>query len=154
MTDTETIAPAEKTSRECALIAAKAADSKKATDLMVQEVCELISVTDYFVIATAANNRQVNAIIDAIEEAERKEAGIKPIHREGMDGGTWALLDYGSFVVHVFQPEARDYYRLEALWNDAPVIDLAKEAGLTDMVYSDRIAKMLGAKPDHFEGAE
>lgn len=143
----ENAAPVEKTSRECAIIAAKAADSKKATDLMVQEVTELISVTDYFVIATAANNRQVNAIIDAIEEAERKEAGIKPLHREGTRDGMWALLDYGNFVVHVFQPETRDYYRLEALWNDAPVIDLAAEAGIEDMVYSDRIAKLLEKVP-------
>lgn len=154
MTETEQTKPAEKTSRECAIIAAVAADAKKATDLMVQEVRELISVTDYFVIATAANNRQVDAIVDAIEEAERKEAGIKPLHREGTRDGMWALLDYGNFVVHVFQPETRDYYRLEALWNDAPVIDLAKEAGLTDMVYSDRIAKMLGDKPDHCEDVE
>lgn len=134
----------EKTPRECALIAACAADAKKATDIMVQEVGGLISVTDYFVIATAANNRQVEAIVDAIEEAEREQAGEKPLHREGTDDGMWALLDYGDFVVHVFQPETRDYYRLEMLWNDAPVIDLAKEAGLTDAVYSDRIAKLLG----------
>lgn len=157
MTEADVLEQSEKTSRECAIIAAKAADAKKATDLMVQEVRELISVTDYFVIATAANNRQVDAIIDAIEEAERKEAGIKPLHREGTNDGMWALLDYGSFVVHVFQPETRDYYRLEALWNDAPVIDLAEEAGLIDMVYSDRIAKMLGAKPeapDEGEAAE
>lgn len=134
----------QKTSRECALIAARAADEKKATDIMVQEVGELISVTDYFVIATAANNRQVEAIIDEIEEAERLQAHVKPIHREGTDDGLWALLDYGNFVVHVFQPEARDYYQLEMLWNDAPVVDLAKEAGLTEVVYSDRIAKLLG----------
>lgn len=134
----------QKTSRECALIAARAADEKKATDIMVQEVGELISVTDYFVIATAANNRQVEAIIDEIEEAERLQAHVKPIHREGTDDGLWALLDYGNFVVHVFQPEARDYYQLEMLWNDAPVVDLAKEAGLTEAVYSDRIAKLLG----------
>lgn len=134
----------EITPRECALIAARAADEKKATDLMIQEVGTLISVTDYFVIATAANNRHVDAIIDAIEEAERKLAGVKPLHREGTADGLWALLDYGSFVVHVFQPETRDYYRLEDLWNDAPVVDLAKEAGLTDIEYSDRIAKLLG----------
>ena len=54
-----------------------------------------------------------------------------------------ALLDYGEFVVHVFQPETREYYRLEALWNDAPIIDLAKEAGLVDVEYSERIAKLL-----------
>lgn len=133
-----------KTSRECALIAAKAANEKKATDIMVQDVHELVSVTDFFVIATASNNRQVEAIIDAIEEAEREEAGIKPLHREGLETGVWALLDYGNFVVHVFQPEAREYYRLEALWNDAPVLDLAKEAGLTDTEYSDRIARLMG----------
>lgn len=132
-----------KSIRECALIAAKAADDKKATDIMIQEVGQLTSMTDYFVIATAANNRQVSAIIDEIEKAEREQAGVKPLHREGLDEGTWALLDYGAFVVHVFQPEARDYYRLEALWNDAPVIDL-KEAGVTEAVYSDRIAKLLG----------
>ena len=69
-------------SRECALIAAKAADEKKATDIMVQEVRDLIGVTDYFVIATAANSRQVDAIIDEIEDKLREEASIKPTHRE------------------------------------------------------------------------
>lgn len=135
---TDVISPKEK-----ALIAARAADEKKATDIMIQEVKELISVTDYFVIATAANNRQVQAIIDEIEEKERELAKVKPLHREGTEDGMWALLDYGDFVVHVFQPETRDYYRLETLWNDAPVIDLAKEAGLSDITYSDRIAKLL-----------
>ncbi len=136
--------PADPTSRECALIAARAADGKKAADIMVQEVGDLIGVTDYFVIATAANNRQVEAIVDEIEEQLRIQARVKPLHREGTQDGTWSLLDYGGFVVHVFQPETREYYRLEALWNDAPVIDLAAEAGLTDIEYSDRIAKMLG----------
>lgn len=132
----------ELTARECALIAAKAADSKKATDIMVQEVGTLVSMTDYFVIATAANNRQVEAIVDEIEDQCRIEGQRKPIHRECTKDGAWNLLDYGDFVVHVFQPEARDYYRLEALWNDAPIVDL-KEAGITDAEYSDRIAKLL-----------
>lgn len=132
----------ELTPRESALLAAKAADEKKATDIIVQEVGALTSVADYFVIATAANNRQVDAIVEEIEKYEREQAGIKPLHREGIDTGTWALLDYGSFVVHVFQPEARDYYRLEDLWNDCPVLDL-KEAGITDAEYSDRIAKLM-----------
>ncbi|MDD6650765.1 MAG: ribosome silencing factor [Eggerthellales bacterium] len=133
-------------SRAAALLAAKVADEEKATDIMIQEVRELMSATDYFVIVTAANYRQVDAIIDKIEEELKKQMDIKPNHSEGIDAGTWALLDYGSFVVHVFQPEARDYYRLESLWNDAPVIDL-KEAGITDAEYSDRIAKMLGVEP-------
>lgn len=136
--------PADITSKERAIIAAQAADDKKATDIMVQEVRDLIGVTDYFVIATAANNRQVEAIIDEIEAAERKIAQVKPLHREGTQDGSWSLLDYGDFVVHVFQPETREYYRLEALWNDAPVLDLAREAGLNDLTYSDRIAKLLG----------
>lgn len=135
--------PAEATSRECALIAARAADEKKATDIMVQEVGDLIGVTDYFVIATAANNRQVEAIVDEIEEQLRLQARIKPLHREGTQDGTWSLLDYGDFVVHVFQPDTREYYRLEALWNDAPIVDLAAEAGLSDLEYSERIAKLL-----------
>lgn len=136
--------PADITSKERAIIAAQAADEKKATDIVVQEVRDLIGVTDYFVIATAANNRQVEAIVDEIEAAERKFAQAKPLHREGTQDGSWSLLDYGDFVVHVFQPETREYYRLEALWNDAPVLDLAREAGLGDLAYSDRIAKLLG----------
>ena len=140
-------------SRECALIAAKAADEKKATDIMVQEVCDLIGVTDYFVIATAANSRQVDAIIDEIEDKLREDAGIKPTHREMSADGSWSLLDYGNIVVHVFMPETREYYRLEALWNDAPVIDLAAEAGLENLQYSDRIAKLLGREATQGEEA-
>ena len=136
------------TPRDMAIIAARAADEKKATDIIVQNVGELISVTEYFVIVTAANSRQVGAIIDEIEEAERKQANAKPLHREETRDGSWELLDYGSVVVHVFQPETREYYRLEALWNDAPVMDLAAEAGIEDAVYSDRIAAMLGDRED------
>lgn len=141
---TDRIAEQAAFSRECALIAARAADDKKATDIMVQEVRELIGVTDYFVIVTAANSRQVEAIIDEIEDKLREEAQIKPLHREVSADGSWSLLDYGNIVAHVFQPETREYYRLEALWNDAPLVDLAAEAGLVDIQYSDRIAKMLG----------
>ena len=130
-------------SKSCALIAARAADEKKATAIMVQEVRDLIGVTDYFVIVTASNNRQVEAIVDEIEDQERIQGHIKPLHREGTQDGTWALLDYGNFIVHVFQPETREFYRLEALWNDAPIIDLAAEAGLTNLEYSERIAKLL-----------
>ncbi len=139
------------TSKDMAIVAARAADEKKATDIVVQNVGELISVTEYFVIVTAANSRQVSAIIDEIEEQEREQLGMKPLHREETRDGSWELLDYGSVVVHVFQPETREFYRLEALWNDAPVMDLAAEAGITDAVYSDRIAALLG---DREAGAE
>lgn len=134
----------EATPKDMAIIAARAADEKKATDIIVQNVGEIISVTEYFVIVTAANSRQVSAIIDEIEEQEREQANVKPLHREETRDGSWELLDYGSVVVHVFQPETREFYRLEALWNDAPVMDLAAEAGITDAVYSDRIAALLG----------
>ena len=139
------------TSRDMAIIAARAADEKKATDIIVQNVGELIGVTDYFVIVTASNNRQVHAIIDAVEEAERLQASVKPLHREETRDGSWELLDYGNIVVHVFQPETREFYRLEALWNDAPVMDLAAEAGIPDAVYSDRIAAMLGERADELD---
>lgn len=110
-----------------ALIAARAADSKKATDIVIQDVRELVSITDFFVIVTAQNNRQIDAVIDAIEEQEIKEAGVKPFNVEGAQEGFWALLDYGDFVVHVFQPEGRDYYRLEEIWNDAPTVPFEPE---------------------------
>ncbi len=146
MTEQATPTTSELTPKDYAIIAARAADEKKATDIVVQNVGEIISVTDYFVIVTAANSRQVGAIIEAIEEAERLQADLKPLHREETRDGSWELLDYGSVVIHVFQPETREYYRLEALWNDAPIMDLATEAGITDAVYSDRIAAILGER--------
>ncbi len=129
-------------SRQWALLAAAAADSKKATDIIVQNVKEDLLITDYFVIATGANNRQVDAITEAIEEKLRKEAGVKPIGREGLEEQTWVLLDYGDIVVHVFQPEIREYYRLESLWSDAPMVDLG-EAGIEQPEYSERIEKLV-----------
>lgn len=130
-------------SREAALVAARAANDKKATDIMVQEVHDLIGVTDYFVIVTAGNPRQVDAIVDAVEDDLRERCALKPANREMSKDGSWSLLDYGSIVVHVFQPDTREYYRLEQLWNDAPVIDLANEEGFDNLEYSDRIAEML-----------
>ena len=109
------------------MIAARAADSKKATDILIQDVRELVGITDFFVIVTAQNNRQISAVLDAIEEAEIKEEGVKPFSVEGAQEGFWALQDYGDFVVHVFQPEGRDYYRLEEIWNDAPTIPFVSE---------------------------
>jgi len=136
-----------KTSREIALLAAVAADEKKATDIVIQEVGQTLVICDYFVIATGAMNRQVDAICEAIEEKLRVEAGIKPIGREGLDELTWVLLDYGDVVVHVLQPEIRDFYRLEALWSDAPFVDL-KEAGIVEPEFSQRIAKLMAGQID------
>ena len=133
----------EKTSQEQALIAARAIDDKKGSDIVIQNVSELMNVTDYFVICTAANNRRVEAIAEEVEERLRKEADAKPIGREGLEDAKWVLLDYGSIVVHIFQPAERDYYRLEQLWDQAPTVDV-EAAGIEDPVYSERIATLLG----------
>jgi len=106
--------------------AAAAAAEKKATDVTALYVAETLVVTDYFLIATGSNDRQVHAITDAIEDALR-EAGVKPIGREGERELKWVLLDYGDFVVHVFQAAERDFYRLEKLWSDAPRLSLPAE---------------------------
>ena len=79
---------------------------------------------DYFVIATGANARQVDTIVDEVEEKVAAAYGEHPFSIEGRDQRTWILMDYGSVVVHVFTPEARDYYRLEKLWGDAPTLTL------------------------------
>jgi ribosome-associated protein len=91
---------------------------------MALRVAELLVVTDYFVIATGATDRQVGSIVDEVETALLEKAHVKPIGREGEQEKRWVLLDYGDFVVHVFQPSERDFYRLEKLWSDAPRLDL------------------------------
>lgn len=108
----------------CARVAALAAADKKATDVVALFVGDLLVVTDYFVIATGATDRQVSSIADEVEEQLRIQCGIKPIGREGEREKTWILLDFGDLVVHVFQPGEREFYRLEKLWNDAPHLDL------------------------------
>jgi ribosome-associated protein len=100
-------------------LAVSAAADKKAGNLVVIDVGDFLSITDYFVIASGASERQVRTIADEVE-ARLKESGIRPLRTEGgLDGG-WLLLDYGVFVVHVFTNEMRKYYELERLWKDAP----------------------------------
>lgn len=111
-------------SKQLAIIAAEAASDKKAQDIVAIRVAELLVVTDYFVIATGRTNIQVQAIADEVEERLRLEGGAKPIGREGVTEGKWVLLDYGDIVVHVFQPEEREFYRLEKLWSDAPRLEV------------------------------
>jgi len=110
--------------RELAVLAAEAAAEKKAEDLMVIDVAETLVITAYFVLATGRTDRQVRTIADEVEKVLREQAGVKPLGREGEREGTWVLLDFGDVVVHVFQPEEREFYRLEKLWSDAPRVDL------------------------------
>lgn len=109
---------------DVARAAAQAAFDKKAEDVMVIDLTEFSDVCDYFVIATGANARQVDTIVDEVEEKVAAAFGEHPFSIEGRDQRTWILMDYGSVVVHVFTPEARDYYRLEKLWGDAPTLTL------------------------------
>ena len=112
------------TPKEIALTAVKALDSKKGGEIKALEVTELTSLADYFVLCTGSSNTQINALCDAVEEKLEKEAGERPLHREGHRGGTWVLLDYGCVVVHVFSNEAREFYSLERLWSDGAPVDL------------------------------
>ena len=109
---------------EWALVAARAADDKKGTDTVVLSVGDVLAITDAFVITSAPNTRQVRTIAEAVEEQVNAAGGPKPHRIEGLDDLRWVLLDYGSFVVHVFLQEARDYYELERLWRDVPATRL------------------------------
>ena len=106
-----------------AKIAAQAAFDKKAENIVLLDVSEHLVITDVFLIASADNERQVKAIIDAIEEALSAIA-VEPIRREGDREGRWVLLDYFEIVVHVQQDEERSLYDLERLWSDCPKIAL------------------------------
>ncbi|MGN0066020.1 MAG: ribosome silencing factor [Nocardioides sp.] len=111
-------------------VAASAAEEKKAEDILAFDVSEQLAITDAFVLASAGNERLVGAIVDEIEDKLR-EAGAKPIRREGHREGRWVLLDYGDIVVHVQHAEEREFYGLERLWRDCPVIEL-QLGGATD----------------------
>ena len=102
-------------------MAALAADEKLATDVVVLDVSEQLVITDCFVIASAPNERQVNAIVDNVEEKMRIH-GHKPIRREGAREGRWTLLDYGDVVVHLQHEDERAFYALERLWKDCPAV--------------------------------
>ncbi len=110
--------------REIAVLAAEAAAEKKAEDIVVLDVAETLVITAYFVIATGRSDRQVRTIAEEVEDTLRERGGIKPIGREGQQEGRWILLDFGEVVVHVFQPDEREFYRLEKLWSDAPRVPL------------------------------
>ncbi len=104
--------------------AAQVAYDKKAEDIKVLDLSELSDVCDYYVIATGSNNRLVDAIVDEVEEKVATAYGEHPFSIEGREDKNWILMDYGSVLVHVFTPETREYYRLEKLWGDAPLLDL------------------------------
>jgi ribosome-associated protein len=103
--------------------AAEAAADKLATDIVAIDVSQYLVITDIFLLCTAANDRQVKAVVDAIEERLARE-GAKPIRREGEKESRWVLLDYGDIVIHVQIAEERIHYALERLWKDCPEVPL------------------------------
>lgn len=111
--------PATPTPFELAEICAQAAESKKASDICVLEVGDIIGISEYFVVCSASNDRLVVAIADAVARQARNFS-IKPSSIEGERQAEWVLLDYGSVIVHVFLEEARQFYRIERLFADAP----------------------------------
>jgi ribosome-associated protein len=113
--------------RDLAQVAAQAAADKLATDIVLIDVSERLAITDVFVVVTGKNERQVEAIVDEVEEKLRL-AGSKPIRREGRRDGRWVLLDYGDIVVHVQHAEERVFYSLERLWKDCPFLPFTDRA--------------------------
>ncbi|BAS28602.1 ribosome silencing factor [Limnochorda pilosa] len=110
---------------EIALLAARAAEEKKAIDVLILDVREQTVLTDYFVVASAETPPHVRAIVEAIDERVAANGGHAR-RREGRQEARWVLLDYDSVMVHVMDEEVRDYYDLERLWKDAPRIGLSR----------------------------
>ena len=105
------------------MVAARAADDKNATDVVVLDVGDIIGITEAFVLASATNTRQVRTICEEVEFALKVEDELAPRSIEGMRDASWVLMDYGELVVHVFLLETRAFYDLERLWSDAPRVD-------------------------------
>ena len=111
--------------KELALLVARTADDKKATDTLVIEVGPILAITEYFVITSASNRRLVRSVADDIEAKVRDVTGRSPLRVEGAREQQWVLVDYGDIVVHVFSDETRSFYEIERLYRDAPFIDWA-----------------------------
>jgi len=107
--------------------AARAALDRKASDVVVLDLRGTPAFTDFFVLCSGTSQRQVKAIADAVEEALRA-AKVRPAHVEGYERAEWVLMDFFSFIVHIFTPQTREFYSLERLWGDATRIELGAEA--------------------------
>ena len=110
----------ETTMSRAVLVAALAADEKLGHETVVLDMAELLAVVDAFVITSGRNVRQVKTLVEEIEEQVKADGGPSPLRIEGLQDGTWVLMDYGDFIVHVFLDEARSFYDLEHLWSDVP----------------------------------
>lgn len=131
--------------RTLARLAATAAQDKLATDLLAFDVSDRLALTDIFLLASAPNDRQVWAIVDAVEERMHRE-GYPISRREGDREARWVLLDFGDLVVHVQHQEERVFYQLERLWKDCPVVSLGLDGDQPET--NPRVEVEPGDEPD------
>ena len=124
--ETQSLTPFSDLDEEVKL-ALHCASEKKASNLVVIDLREIASFTEFFIVASGGNQRQVQAISDEINEQLKKELNSRPVRIEGYSSGEWVLLDYGDFIVHVFEKNAREFYDLERLWRDAKRVDIPAE---------------------------
>ena len=122
----ETQTPFEDLDEEVKLAIASASE-KKAFDIIALDLREVTSFVEFFVIASGSNQRQVQAISDEIDEQLKKQLQMRPIRIEGYTSAEWILLDYGDFIVHIFEQKARDFYDLQRLWRDAKKVEIPKD---------------------------
>lgn len=113
--------------QEAVQIAVRAAEEKKADDLVILDLRDVASFTEFFLICHGSNAKQVQAISNSIEDSLRKE-GKRPMHIEGYTSAEWILLDYGDFLVHIFSASARRFYDLERLWRDAKRVEVPSQS--------------------------
>jgi ribosome-associated protein len=123
-------------SKELALHIAKLAWEKKARNLVILDVHEIAGYTDYFIICSGSNDRAVSSIAEHVVTCMKKH-GIRPLGEEGIRYGQWALVDFSDVILHVFYRPVREFYALEKLWSDAPVLEIEKPAWDNDAGYSD-----------------
>lgn len=109
-------------------LAIQCADDKKAIGLVALDLREIASFAEFFVIASGSNQRQVQAIADEINEQLKKQLSSRPVRIEGYNAAEWVLLDYGDFIVHIFDKDARGFYDLERLWRDARQVEMPESS--------------------------
>ena len=136
--------PATEHAAALTVAAARAAADKKAAHLTAIDVSERLGLTDVFLLASGSNDRHVHAIVDAVDEA-MQSAGAKRRTREGFADAHWVLVDYGDVVVHVLQNEDREFYSLERLWKDCPLIELPEDLTAPDRRVDDEEGGEKGA---------
>lgn len=109
-------------------LAIKCASDKKAFDMVALDLRDIASFTEFFIIASGSNQRQVQAIADEINEQLKKQLSSRPVRIEGYSSADWVLLDYGDFIVHIFNGESREFYDLARLWRDARKVEIPTDA--------------------------